>query len=129
MRLLSFPVNIVTKKCEGQIKCAQSWQILISFTHAKYCLIISLQKVQLPSKQHSILPPRRKLCIHKIWSSVLSLVFWATKINREQQLYQTIFFKHLYNGRCTQLTCMGEACQAIRQSSVLMKNKVSNLLK
>ena len=41
--------------------------------------------------------------------------FLATKINKEQQPHQKIFFmKDTYNGKYTQLTCLSEACQALR---------------
>ena len=55
-------------------------------------------------------------CVHKNLSLVpLPAFFGYKKINKEQQPQQKIFFmRHHYNGRYTQLTCLSEACQALR---------------
>ena len=53
--------------------------------------------------------------VHKNWSSVPLVAFLATKINKEQQLPQKFFLETpVFNGRYTQLTCMSEACQALK---------------
>ena len=69
--------------------------------------------MQLPGKQNTVLPPRGKL-------RVQNLKFSAFGGPPRTIAVPNIFFKYLCNNRCTQLTCISEACQALRQSSVLM---------
>ena len=60
---------------------------------------------------------RRVPCVSKNWSSVPLPTFLSTKINKDRTKTtpKNIFReRHLYNGRYTQLTCLSEACQALR---------------
>ena len=75
--------------------------------------------MQVPDKHQSMVFYSSTLedpCVHKNWSSVPLPAFFGYKDQqRTTATPKNIFHeRHLYNGRYTQLTCLSEACQALR---------------
>ena len=62
------------------------------------------------------LSPWRVPCVHKIEVQCLTSFFGYKDQQRTTTTSKNIFHERqgLYNGRCTQLTCLSEVCQALR---------------
>ena len=87
-------LNIITQKCQGQIKCAQSWQILCNQFYTYKVLLEYITLVRAIALQPRFYSSNQEeaLCTQNLKSSAF-ICFLGDKINREQELYQTIFFK------------------------------------